>query len=370
MSNEFTASPAVRTAQTLIVGLTGASSSGKTWTALELAKGMQSVVGGEIAMIDTENKRGLAYADAFRNKDGSPGFLHIPFEPPWSSLRYVAAMEFARTKARTIIVDSMSHEHEGEGGMIDFQEQEVTRMAGQDFAKRERVKMLAWAKPKAARRTLLRTISRLDANLILCFRAKNTSKPGKDGQGKSVVIPMGFVPIAGDEFVFEAALSALFLPGAQGVPTWHSEFPGERMAIKVPRQFEFLRERDGPLNFETGRLLAEWARGGRPGAAAPTQAPPREPAQDTPPARGNQQSEPQPTEYVLLTATETHRFTSEGEYLAAYRRIVDGMYSGGKQSELLRFDQANRQHIDAAGLKEAVAAVNAEIRRPAGGLNL
>ena len=269
MTREFRGEPAVRGAQNLFIGLVGASSSGKTWTALELAQGIQAVVGGEIAVIDTENKRARAYADDFRKADGTPGFIHIPFDPPWGSLDYVAALEYAAKQAKTIIVDSASHEHEGEGGMIDFQEREVDRMAGNDFAKRERVKMLAWAKPKAARRTLLKTITRLDANVIMCFRAKNTSKPAKDAGGKAIVEPMGFVPIAGDEFVFEMALSALFLPGAQGVPTWKPEFRGERMAVKVPHQFKWLIDRDGPLNREVGRKLAEWAQGGKVEAPKP-----------------------------------------------------------------------------------------------------
>lgn len=254
MSRKFEATPATRKAQNLFIGLVGPSSSGKTFTALELATGIQSVCGGEIAVIDTENNRALAYADHFK-------FLHIPFEPPWGSLDYVAALEYAATKAKTIVIDSASHEHEGEGGMIDYQEQEVERMAGSDYAKRERVKMLAWAKPKGARRQLLKAITRLDANVIMCFRAKNTSKPAKDHNGKSVVEPMGFVPIAGEEFVFEMSLSALFHPGSKGVPTWNPDLPGEKIAVKIPRQFEWLREQKGPLSRETGKALAEWARG-------------------------------------------------------------------------------------------------------------
>ncbi len=264
MARQFTATPATRQAVNLILGLAGPSSSGKTYTALELATGIQSVVGGDIDVIDTEHGRALFYADTFK-------FNHVPFDAPFASLDYLEAMQqSAKRGAKVIVVDSMSHEHEGVGGMIDFQEAEVERMAGSDYGKRERVKMLAWQKPKAARRRLLQGLTQIDAHLILCFRAKQTSKPMKDDRGKNVVIPMGFVPIAGEEFVFEAALSLLFQPNSRGVPTWDSEFPGERLAIKLPEQFDWLRNHRGPVNREVGMRLAEWARGGTAPAAEKT----------------------------------------------------------------------------------------------------
>ena len=82
---------------------------------------------------------------------------------------------------------------------------------------------------------------------------------------------MGFMPIAGEEFVFEAALSMLFHPNARGVPTWEPEFPGERIAVKIPQQFEWLKDHRGPVNREVGRKLATWAQGGI--AANPSQKP-------------------------------------------------------------------------------------------------
>lgn len=268
---EFPTAPAVRNQVNLILGLIGPSSSGKTWTALELATGIQSVTGGDIEMIDTEHGRGAYYSDNFKYK-------HTPFDPPYSSLDYAAAIKQAATRSKIIIVDSCSHEHESDGGMVDYQEQEVTRMAGDDYRKRERVQMLAWAKPKADRRRLLKAITSVDAHLILCFRAKKSSKPGRDANGKAAVIEMGFVPIAGDEFVFESALSILFHPNARGVPTWNPELPGERIAVKLPKQFEWIAEKQGPITRQDGARLAKWAMGTakttEPAQAAP--APPRD----------------------------------------------------------------------------------------------
>lgn len=277
----FDIQPAVRVAGNIKIGLFSPSGGGKTWSALELATGIQSVVGGDIGMFDTEHRRGTHYAGAFK-------FQHIDARPPYGSLDYrdgIQALE--RSGCRTIIVDSMSHEHDGPGGMLEFHETEVDRIAGDgaNYARRESVKMLAWREPKDRRRKLLRALVETDANLILCFRAKESAKPvkvtGDDGRSKMEVVQMGFVPIAGDEFLFEMDLCALFMPAAQGVATWSSDMAGERLMIKVPRQFEAFRNAyaSKPLDRELGATLARWAQGGAKKPAAAPEAPDSEPPQ-------------------------------------------------------------------------------------------
>lgn len=266
---QFTAKAAVRETVPLFIGLVGPSSSGKTYSALTLAEGIQRTTGGDIHLIDTENRRGLHYADRFK-------YQHIQFDPPFGSLDYLAAMQQSvAAGARVIIVDSASLEHEGEGGMLDLQDQELRRLAGNDYgtARAERFNMLAWQKPKIHRRQLIAGLVRLNASIIFCFRAKETSRPVKDENGRTKIVPMGFTAISGDEWVFEMGLSCLLLPGSRGVPTWHSENPGERMAIKLPEQFAWIRESGGALTRDIGQRLAEWARG--------TTAEPREPSAAT-----------------------------------------------------------------------------------------
>lgn len=252
----FQANDAKREHVPLLVGLTGPSGGGKTFSALRLATGIQSVTGGDIYFIDTESRRALHYADQFK-------FKHVPFDAPFGSLDYLAALQFCvKQGAKVVIVDSMSHEHEGPGGMVDLHDRIVDRMAGDDYGKRERVKMLAWSEPKQKRRQLINGILQLNANFIFCFRAKNTSKPVKNPKtGKNEVEQLGFMPIAGEEFVFEQTLNALLLPGAGGVPSWHSDQPGERTMIKLPEQFKALGSSNKPLDEETGARLARWAAG-------------------------------------------------------------------------------------------------------------
>lgn len=257
---EFKLSKAERVRVPLLLGLVGPSGGGKTMSALRLATGIQKVVGGKIAVIDTEARRALHYASDF-------DFLHLPFGAPFDSLSYLEAIEFCiKSGAKTIIVDSASHEHEGPGGLLEQHEAELNRIAGDDYGKRERCKMLAWQKPKAARRKLINTLLQLDANFIFCFRAKEKMKlvPGRQPE------QLGWMPIAGEEFVFEMTANMLLLPGANGQPTLRPDEPGERAMVKTPRQFASIIS-GKQLTEEMGEAMARWAEG--PAVSADKQAP-------------------------------------------------------------------------------------------------
>lgn len=255
----FEAVPAVRQEVPLLVGLMGASGSGKTYSALRLATGIQRVTGGDIYVIDTEARRALHYAEEFK-------FKHVEFKAPFGSLDYLAAIRFAvKEGAKCIVVDSMSHEHEGEDGYLSFQSKEIDRMAGSDYAKRERVKMAAWIRPAAHRRQMINGMLQLNANFVFCFRAKEKTKP-KQGGG---IEELGFMPIAGEELVFEQTINMLLLPKSGGVPHWRSDNMGEKMMMKLPRQFEQLFAEPRPLDEAHGEALAQWARGGKSLAGVP-----------------------------------------------------------------------------------------------------
>ena len=244
---------AKRHAVPVLVGIIGASGTGKTFSALRMASGMQQVVGGDIHFIDTENRRALHYADVFR-------FRHVHFAPPFSPDDYLLALQHCVAKgAKTIVVDSMSHEHEGEGGVLEWHESEMDRMCKGDDSKRDKYKFSAWIEPKAARQRLINGILRLSANVIFCFRAKEKLKviPGKQPE------PLGWMPIAGDEFLYELTTCALLMPGANGIPTWNPKEQGERAMVKRPRQFDDLlcRFEKHQLCEDIGAEMARWAMG-------------------------------------------------------------------------------------------------------------
>ena len=256
----FTDRPAVREKTPLLIGLVGPSGGGKTFSALRLATGIQRVSGGEVFFIDTEADRALHYADKFR-------FRHLPFAAPFAPLDYLAAVQHCiDRKAGVIVVDSTSHEHEGQGGVLEMHEAELDRLAGNDFAKRQRLTMLAWAKPKAQRRALINALLQFRCNFIFCFRAKPKLKMVK-GQDPE---PLGYMPIAGEEFVYEQTLKCLLLPGANGVPAWQSEFSGERAMMKLPDQFKSIFANPVQLSEDIGEKLARWA-AGAPASTSPAE---------------------------------------------------------------------------------------------------
>jgi hypothetical protein len=127
----------------------------------------------------------------------------------------------------------------------------------------------------------------MNCNFIFCFRAKNSVKPVKvqqpGGGFKTEVVPQGFVPIAGDDFVFEMTVNALLLPGADGLPTWQSENVGERTMIKLPQQFRGLMDRPRQFDEKMGAAFARWAKGGAAPVAETSAGRPPPPAEDPEP---------------------------------------------------------------------------------------
>lgn len=248
-SRTFTDAPAVRAEVPLLIGIMGPSGGGKTFSALRLATGIQRVSGGDIYFIDTESRRALSYAEKFN-------FRHVEFKAPFGPADYLSAIEHCAAKgAKIIIVDSMSHEHEGPGGVLEMHDAAM----GGDFKK----SFQAWMKPKAERRRMINTILQMQIHFVFCFRAKEKLKPVQGQQPQN----MGFMPIAGEEFVFEMTANALLMPNANGVPIWQSDYAGEKMMMKLPEQFLSILTKGTQLDESMGEKMALWARGGAAPAA-------------------------------------------------------------------------------------------------------
>jgi hypothetical protein len=238
-----------------MVGLVGPSGSGKTFSALRLATGIQRVTGGDTWVIDTEARRAKHYADLFK-------FRHVEFLAPFSPLDYLAAIEHCvKGGAKTIVIDSMSHEHEGPGGVLEEHQTEAERLSQQWRCSIEKAQIPAWAVPKKKRRQLLNAILQMPVNFIFCFRAKEKVKLPKQGDSNREIKSLGWMPIAGEEFVYEMTLNCLLPPASGGVPAWHPEEMGERAIIKLPEQFKGIFADSKPLSEEIGQKLAEWAAG-------------------------------------------------------------------------------------------------------------
>lgn len=256
MTRQFTHSPAKRERVPLLIGIIGASGSGKTYSALRLATGIVRVTGGTVFGIDTEARRMAHYADTFK-------FQHVEFGAPFNPLSYLEAIRYCSSNgAGCIVVDSMSHEHESEGGVLDMHEKELDEIAGNDWKKRERSTGRAWIKPKAERRALVNGILQLRTNMIFCFRAQEKIDwKHKTPDGK--LVELGWQPIAGQALVYEMTARCLLQPGADGVPDWNPKIAAEHQLVKRPQQFRalFYRLKGRPLSEEMGEAMARWASG-------------------------------------------------------------------------------------------------------------
>lgn len=245
----FSFRPAIRENVGLLIGLIGPTGGGKTYSAMRLAAG----IAGEkrFAVIDTEAGRAKHYADKFKFDHGD---LKAPFRPN----TYMEAIKAADEAGYpVIVVDSFSHVHAGEGGLLDAHEAELQRMAGDDWKKREAVKMAAWIKPKAAQKRLVSQLLQVRAHLVICMRAEQKVEIVKEGgktvvrQKQSLVGADGWIPICDARFPYELTLSLLLTPAEPGVPK----------PIKLPEQLRLLLPLDRAIGEDTGVALAQWAAG-------------------------------------------------------------------------------------------------------------
>jgi len=240
---------AVRSNVNLLIGVAGPSGSGKTYSALRMASGITD--GAPFAVIDTERGRSKHYADQFK-------FDVAEMEPPFSPAAYLEAIESAdKANYPVIVVDSMSHSWAGDGGCMDMQEAELDKLAGNDYAKRDRVKLLSWSKPKQEHKRMVYGLLKVRAHVILCFRAEPKVEIAKEGD-KVVIVPKksltsidGWIPICEKSLPFELTASALLMPDHPGVPKW----------IKLQEQHRIMFPPGEVMDETAGRAIATWASG-------------------------------------------------------------------------------------------------------------
>lgn len=218
--------PAKRGGSKAILGIAGVSGSGKTYTALLLARGMVSK-SSEVGFLDTENKRGSMYADIL---DGP--FMIGDLYPPFSPKRYSEAIkEFQEAGVKVLVIDSVSHEWEGEGGCDDIANMKIGKMANWIGAKREH-------------KSFMNTILQCNMNVICCIRAREKT----DFKDPSKPVSLGIQPVCEKNFMFEMTASLLM----------ENEGKTQRF-LKIP---QFLKEAfgngNGYLGQDTGKKIIDW----------------------------------------------------------------------------------------------------------------
>ena len=193
----FSAQKAVREAIYAKIALMGASGSGKSYTALLLAKGMAKVEEKRtgkpcrILVGNTEKGRGRLYADEF-------DYEIVDLQPPYTPESMIEFVKWAEKEGFGIVIlDSTSHEWIGEGGAL-----ELHQKAGGTFQ--------SWGKVTPRHDKFITALAEAETHIIACIRAKETHEMLTNEKGEKKVIKVGLTPQQRDGFEYEFMLTFLF----------------------------------------------------------------------------------------------------------------------------------------------------------------
>ena len=158
----------------LRIGMSAPSGGGKTYSALLLAKGLVGDM-EKVGMIDSENGRGDMYSDLGKYKITS-------LKPPFTPENYIEAIRaFENAGVDVIIVDSVTHEWDGEGGCLQLNEKlAVAKYRGNTWS--------AWSETTPRHQRFLDAITSSSCHIITTVRNKVETVMGEDKKVKKVGI--------------------------------------------------------------------------------------------------------------------------------------------------------------------------------------
>ena len=226
----FEIKPAQRQGARLLIQLSGVSGSGKTYTALQLAYGLAGNDASKVVMIDTENRRGSLYADSL---PGGAKYSILDFYAPFSPDRYIEAIEAAcKAGAEVVVIDSVSHEWESEGGCEWIANQ---------------ARFPDWKNAKRLHKRFVTFMLQCPAHIIACTRAREKV----DFSDPKNPRPLGIQPIQEKNFSYEATVSLMM----------HQQ--GARQdVLKCPAELlDVLGRGDGYVGASDGQSLRAWVDG-------------------------------------------------------------------------------------------------------------
>lgn len=177
---------AVRKQAKLRLALTGPSGSGKTYSSILLAKGL----GGKVAVIDTEHGSASLYCDLLE-------FDVMELAAPYSPERYIAAIQEAdKAGYDVLIIDSISHEWNGTGGMLQINEQVAqSKFRGNTWS--------AWSESDPRHRKFIDSILQTRMHVIVTMRSKTETAQEKDSNGKTKIQQLGMKAEQRDGIIYE-----------------------------------------------------------------------------------------------------------------------------------------------------------------------
>lgn len=220
------------------IGVFGSSGSGKTYSSLLLARGLASAW-DKIAIIDTENGSADLYSHL---GDYNVLTLKTPFSPE----KYIEAIEACEAaEMEVIIIDSITHEWAGEGGILD----EADRLG-----KTAKNAFTIWGQLTPRHNKFINKILFSTAIVICCGRSKQDyvlNEVEKNGRKVSVPEKVGLKAITREGFDYEMTVSF--------------DLDITHFAVSTKDRTGLFQDKaPAAITEETGKKLAEWNAGGAP----------------------------------------------------------------------------------------------------------
>jgi hypothetical protein len=227
----------VRKQVKLRIGVSSASGFGKTFGSLRLAYG---ICGDwdKIAVIDTENESGSLYCDRLGN------YNVITLKPPFSPERYIEAIKACENAGmEVIIIDSISHEWEGAGGVLELHAEQTQKEFGKNS-------YTAWAKITPRHNKFLQKILQSTCHIITTSRRKQDYEMFKTDDGKTKIQKLGTKEITREGFEYELMINFEIYDNNH-----YARASKDRSSLFADRDAFILTE-------EIGKELIDWANRG------------------------------------------------------------------------------------------------------------
>lgn len=165
------------------LGLSAVSGGGKTYSALLIASGMTEWE--KIALIDTENGSGDLYSHL-------GAYNVLPLAAPFTPEKYIKAIQECEAAGmEVIIIDSITHEWDGKGGIIDIH----GSMTGNSFTN--------WATVTPRHQAFINAILECKTHVITTVRRKQDYEISRDANNKQKVEKVGLKEITREGFEYE-----------------------------------------------------------------------------------------------------------------------------------------------------------------------
>lgn len=222
----------------LRLAVQGPSGSGKTYGALMLAKGL----GEKIAVIDTERGSASLYADL----KGMPEFDVLDLEAPYTPEKYIEAIHAAEAEGYDVlIVDSMTHEWDGQGGCLEL----IDLIARAKFRGNT---WSAWSELTPRHRRFVDAMLQSKCHIIATMRSKTETVQTENDNGKKVIQKLGMKAIQRDGMDYEFTV------------VFDLQADGHLATVSKDRTAIF----NDPivLTSEVGKKIADWLKSAKPEA--------------------------------------------------------------------------------------------------------